>query len=212
MAHLRRTVAPQEEKETGRIEAFSDGVFAIAVTLLVLDLHVPAYKDGAAAGTLLHNLMGEWPSFLAYVTSFLTVLVMWLNHHRLFSHIRRVDHTLLILNGLLLMGITIVPFPTELVAAYIRTPDAVTAVAVYNGVYILIAVFYNALWHHARRDFRLLSRQADAAAVRAIDRQYRFGPIIYVVTLGLGFVNVVASVVLCLAMAVYFALPGKYWE
>src|SRR5262245_58066326 len=104
-----------EVKETARIEAFSDGVFAIAITLLVLDMKVPGSKDLPADVRLISVLGRQWPTYLAYVTSFLTILIMWVNHHRLFQHIKRTDNPFLMLNGLLLMGVTIVPFPTGLV-------------------------------------------------------------------------------------------------
>jgi len=102
------------ENETGRLEAFSDGVIAVAITLLVLDIKVPHATD-LGGGTLLRALSHQWPVYLAYLTSFATILVMWLNHHNLFKQIKRVDHTLLLLNGLLLLGVTLVPFPTALI-------------------------------------------------------------------------------------------------
>src|ERR1044071_3471000 len=100
------------EHETGRIEAFSDGVFAIAITLLVLDLKVPMERHGDRE--LLTALAQQWPTYLAYVTSFSTILIMWINHHRVFSLIGRADDRLLFYNGLLLLGVSIVPFPTSL--------------------------------------------------------------------------------------------------
>src|ERR1700733_6269644 len=107
------------EKETGRLEAFSDGVFAIAITLLALELKVPAiwetngkYTSEALAAGLAH----EWPSYFAFITSFFTVLIMWVHHHAIFRLVKRVDVTLLFANGFLLMLVTVVPFPTAVVA------------------------------------------------------------------------------------------------
>ena len=113
----------QQEKETGRIEAFSDGVFAIAITLLILEIKVPNAHD-LGAGGLGAALLRLWPSYLAFVTSFATILVMWVNHHKLFRHIRRSDDAFLFLNGLLLLFVTSVPFPTSLVAEYLQRPEA----------------------------------------------------------------------------------------
>src|SRR5882672_2129896 len=97
--------------ETGRIEAFSDGVFAIAITLLVLDLKVPrALQDGR---TLASSLGAMWPSYLAFVTSFATILIMWINHHRMFTLIGRADDRVMFYNGLLLLGVTVVPFTAQ---------------------------------------------------------------------------------------------------
>src|ERR1044071_6817642 len=112
-----------EEKETGRTEAFSDGVFAVAITLLVLNIkipgldlspgHLPADKD------LWPMLVKEWPMLAAYATSFATIGVMWLNHHRLYTHIKRIDTGLLLLNLLLLLVIVFIPVPTALIAEYL---------------------------------------------------------------------------------------------
>jgi uncharacterized membrane protein len=96
---------PVEEKETGRIEAFSDGVFAIAVTLPVLELRVPELAEEATNGELWSALLDHWPSYLAYLVSFATILIVWVNHHRLFTIIRRSDSRFLFLNGALLLAI-----------------------------------------------------------------------------------------------------------
>src|SRR5512132_2117231 len=103
----------EQEKETGRIEAFSDGVFAIAITLLVLDLKVPRDLDEGVS--LAQALLRQWPSYLAFIASFATIGVMWINHHKLFTLIKRSDDVLLILNVILLLGVTLTPFPTALV-------------------------------------------------------------------------------------------------
>ena len=193
------------DQETGRIEAFSDGVFAVAITLLVLDLHVPALKDAPLG--LLKALEGQWPALAAYMVSFLTILVMWLNHHRLFEQIRRKDHLLMIYNGLLLMLVTLIPFPTALVAAYIRTPDAKIAAVLYCGLNLLMALAFNLLWNHAARDGRLLAADHDMHRVHHITQQYRFGPILYAAAFALAFISVNACVGLIGLLAVFFALP-----
>ena len=203
------------EKETARIEAFSDGVFAIAITLLVLDLKVPkpAELTGAAGlfGThgLFAALLAQWPTFLAYLTSFLTILVMWVNHHFLFGLVRRTDHLFMYLNGLLLLFVTFVPFPTALVAAYLQHPQASIAAAAYSATFVAIAVTYNLLWRYASTNHRLLDHAASSAAVREIDRSYRFGPLLYLVALALAFVDLRASLATCLGLAVFFSITGS---
>ncbi len=114
------------EKETGRLEAFSDGVFAIAMTLLVLELKVPHAAAGGelSAASLARNLLREWPGYLALVTSFFTVLIMWVHHHILFKLVGRPDAKLLFANGFLLLMVSMVPFPTAVVAEYLATPAA----------------------------------------------------------------------------------------
>jgi uncharacterized membrane protein len=124
--------SPGEEqgpKETGRVEAFSDGVFAIAITLLVLDLKVPKAAEVGPEG-LLPALFRQWPMFLAYLASFATILVMWVNHHKLFNFIHRTSDAFLFLNGLLLLFVTFVPFPTALVSEHLRDSQARTAAAI----------------------------------------------------------------------------------
>jgi uncharacterized membrane protein len=193
--------------ETNRIEAFSDGVFAIAVTLLVLEIKVP--RDLAPSTTLAQALAHQWPSYLAFVTSFFTILIMWVNHHRLFTHIGHCDDRLLFYNGLLLLGIAALPFPTALVAEYLGHAGQTTAASVYNGTLIVIAIWFNVLWRSASSNGRLLHENHDRDAVQHITASYRFGPISYVVALALAFVSVTASLLLNLALAVYFALPSK---
>jgi len=196
----------KEENGTGRLEAFSDGIFAVAITLLVLDIHVPHVELGLG-----RELLKQWPVYLAYGTSFSTILIMWINHHKLFRHIQRADHGLLI-NGLLLMGITLVPFPTALVSEYLNRPnlaDARIAAALLNGLSVLIAVLLNLVWRHASRHGRLLSANPDRMRVQQITNQYRFGPLLYGIGVALAFVNVYASVGMSFALALFFALPEK---
>jgi uncharacterized membrane protein len=196
-----------EEKETGRVEAFSDGVFAIAITLLVLELKVPRHEATEAAG-LADALMKQWPSYLAYITSFVTILIMWVNHHRLFKLITRADNVFLFLNGLLLLFVTLVPFPTALLAEYIEHPDGKTAAVVYSGTYLAIALSFNLLRRYAWVKGKLLGKQSDAVLAEAISRQYAFGPLMYGVAFVLAFFSVVASVGVCMALAVFFAFSG----
>lgn len=145
-----------EEKETARIEAFSDGVIAIAITLLVLNIKVPQTSDLSEGMGLLAALLRQWPAYFAFATIFLTILVMWINHHRLFRNIKYSNHTLLLINGLLLMVITFIPFPTSLLAEYIEHRDARISAAVYSGTFVLLALLFNLLWRYASGGGRLL--------------------------------------------------------
>jgi len=193
--------------DTARIEAFSDGVFAIAITLLVLDLKVP--RELHEGQTLTAALADQWPAYVAFVTSFLTILVMWINHHRMFTLIGRADDRLLIFNGLLLLGITVVPFPTSLVAEYLGHDGQRTAALVYNGTFIAIAICFNLLWHCAASNSRLLNSDASPSAAQAITNSYRFGPLVYGVAFALALVSVKASLALNLGLALFFALPNE---
>ena len=199
--------SPRDENETARVEVFSDGVFAIAMTLLVLDIKVPHASDLVGNTTLPDLLEHEWPAFVAYVLSFATILVIWTNHHKLFRLIRRCNHTFLMINGALLMGVTLVPFTTALLAEYITHPGAPTAAAVYSGAFILIALLFNVLWHYAAHKDRLLLPGHDRAVATSITRQYRFGPPLYLAAFLLALFSVPASVGLCALVVCFFALP-----
>lgn len=190
--------------ETARVEAFSDGVFAIVITLLILEIKIPNPNTGKLSVLLLRH----WPSYVSFVISFVFIGIMWTNHHRLFTHIRRSDHGLLLLNLLLLLGVCIVPFPTAVLAANLGRPDAKMVAMLYNGTYVVIAIFFNFLWRYANSSRRnLLAHDVDRDAVARINRRYAAGPLFYLICFGLAWVSVAASLALNLALAVFFALP-----
>jgi uncharacterized membrane protein len=201
-------VRRDEEKETGRVEAFSDGVIAIAITLLILEIKVPKVAE-VASGELGAKLLGLWPSFLAFVTSFGMILVMWVNHHRIFRLVRTTDYPFLYWNGFLLLAVTFVPFPTALLAEHLAGPEATAATAFYTGTFVVIALAFNGVWRHLRKHPRLLLASADPEEIEGISRQYRFGPLFYLIAFGLAFVYVAAAVAACLALAIFFAFAGR---
>jgi uncharacterized membrane protein len=175
-----QTEAPAiREKETGRLEAFSDGVFAIAMTLLALELKVPHFDAGGdMTAKLIAGLDGQWPSYFAFLTSFFTVLIMWVHHHAIFRLVRGVDATLLFANGFLLMLVTAVPFPTAVVAEYLRTPAAAAACTFYAGFFVLIGIaFMVLLWAAFRKE--VLYPDASPATIARLRRSYRLGPPLY---------------------------------
>jgi uncharacterized membrane protein len=200
-----------DEKTTARIEAFSDGVFAIAITLLILDLRAPILGAGtppeAESAELLRRLGAMWPNVVAYLMSFAVILVMWVNHHRIFTIVRKTDHAFLFWNGLLLMFVCIVPFPTELLSKYFLTPAAKVVAAVYAGHGLLIALSFTALWRHATKREQLLAPGSRAAVAR-LSEQYRFGPLMYVVATLLSLFSAWASVGLCLLFVIFFSFQG----
>jgi uncharacterized membrane protein len=197
-----------EEKETARVEGFSDHVFAIAMTLLVIEIKLPS-PDQVAAEGLAPALVSLWPSYLAFLTSFFTILVIWVHHHWIFGLISRIDHPSLYMNGLLLLFVAFVPFPTALIAEYSLHSDARVAANIYTGTFLAISLAFDALWRYASK--RLLpphptcEKRKEAAQ---ITRQYRFGPPLYFAAFGLSFVYETLSLTLCLLMALFFALGG----
>ena len=161
---------------TTRVEAFSDGVLAIAITLLVLDLRVPL-RDGLHT-SLAHALARQWPSYAAYVTSFLIIGIIWVNHHAVFGYLGAADRMLLFLNLVLLMFVAAIPFTTSLFAEYLTAGrDAHTAAVVYSGVMLAMAVAFSCLCAWAASHPRLLREGVDPAAARgvgrAVQRRYR---------------------------------------
>jgi uncharacterized membrane protein len=192
--------------ETGRIEAFSDGVFAIAITLLILEIRVPQ----PSAGPLGPQLARQWPSYLSFFISFAFIGIMWINHHRLFNHIRRTDTALLLLNLVLLLGVTFVPFPTSVLAAHLGHPDQRLAAILFSATYFVIAVFFNVLWRYVAMSHRhLLGTEVNQDAVVGILRQYALGPLAYLVCVALAWISVPASLSLNFVLACFFAMPPR---
>jgi uncharacterized membrane protein len=193
--------------ETTRVEAFSDGVFAIAITLLILNIKIPL----PAGGPLLAQMGRQWASYVSFVISFAFIGIMWINHHRLFTHIQHSDNGLLLFNLLLLLGVTFVPFPTSVLAAHLGQADQKLAAMLYHGTYFFIAIFFNLLWRYATSPARhLLAHDVDATAVASISRQYAFGPLTYLVCFALAWVSVAASLILNILLACFFALPPEW--
>jgi uncharacterized membrane protein len=196
-----------ERTSTGRLEAFSDGVFAIAITLLVLDLKVPPRLDSEQA--LAGALLDQWPGYVAFVASFAVIGIMWLNHHRMFQLIQRATHGVLLLNGLLLFMISAVPFPTALVSEYLGHDGARVAAVVYCGWLVLTSMTWNALWLYAaspRRRPPVLAVPADHAKVRGLTRSYLIGPGIYAAAALIAWFAPAVAVGLCGVNAVIYAI------
>jgi uncharacterized membrane protein len=189
------------ERNPERLVFFSDAVFAIAVTLLVLQIHPP--ED---TRHLLHGLAALWPSYLSYAISFLLIGQVWANHHVMFDHIRAADRTLLFLNTLLLMDIAFLPFAASVLAAAFRTGHGQrTAVVFYGVVFELAALLFNVIWGYARHEHRLLGTTIDAVGSRAISRRFRLA----LVLIGIG--TLLGALLPVLGLAVIAAFIPYYW-
>lgn len=190
--------------DTGRLEMFADGVMAIAITLLILEVAVP-HVQGRSLGSALAR---QWPSYVAFVVSFLTIGIIWVNHHHMFKLIARTNHTFLILNVLFLMTICILPWPTALLADFARDPDGRTiAAAVYGGVMTGVAVMFNVVWRYASRDQRLLVPGISTDAIAKSHRNYLAGPVVYGAATVIAFIEPYVSMGIFAALAVYWLLP-----
>ncbi len=197
-----------ERKETARIETFSDSVFAIAITLLVLEIEVPKASKLGAGGSLGLALLHLWPHYVAFVTSFITILAMWVNHHRIFKFVLRSDHFFLYWNGFLLLLITFMPFPTTVLAEYFLHPEARVAGALFAGTLFAIALAFKGLWRYASKNGRLLAQGIAQADIDQITRQYQYGPLLHLVAFMSSFLSVGLSVGVCLCLAVFFGAKG----
>ena len=197
-----------------RLEAFSDGVFGVAITLLVLNIRVPLAQDiqSSTPSTLANALLQQWPIYLSYVLSFFTIGIVWANHHRTFTYISHADHTLRMLNLFLLMTVTLIPFTTQLLSTYIQPPSSTanvindgqtTAAFVYALGWVLLSIAYNLLWRYAIAK-KLVHEQLTATALRNISRRVLLGLVLYLVAAIGAFFNAFVGVALCFALAVFY--------
>ena len=189
-----------------RLETFADGVFAIAATLLILNVDAQIPGDVEDLGT---RILHIWPSYLAYAVSFVTIGIMWVNHHTLMAQVDRTDRRFLFANIGLLMCIAFVPFPTRLVAEHIRGAGARDAALVYGFTMVATAILFSVTWFYASVGRRLLRPDADAAVVSGISRSYLPGPWIYFGATLVAFLSPTASVVLFLAIAALYVLESS---
>ncbi|HET7027383.1 MAG TPA: TMEM175 family protein [Candidatus Limnocylindrales bacterium] len=191
---------------TGRVEAFSDGVMAIAITLLVLDLRVPTVAETSTSGLGVF-LAGQWPTYVAYLAAFLSIGVIWLNHSALVDVIARFDRRLHWLNLMLLLGVATLPFPTALMAEFVAegSHDASLATALYGALALVMALPWTFIWRHLRDRPDLLEPGYDAAFADAAIRRNIWGPLIYAAATAVAFVEPLVALVLYVLIAVFFA-------
>lgn len=189
------------------METFSDGVFAIAATVLVLEIGVDTHSHDLG-----RELLDLWPSYLAYATSFLTIGIIWMNHHTCVDTFARADRVLLFLNLLLLMTVAFLPFPTRLVAEYLQDPGERAAVYAYAATFLVMACIYNVWWRYASGGRRLIADHVAEGRLQAISRAFNPGPAIYLVTLLVAFASPLASVLLTLAIAAFYLPSAALFE
>jgi uncharacterized membrane protein len=189
---------------TGRTEAFSDGVLAIAITLLILEIGVPVVGPDE---TLTHELLELWPKYVTFAVSFLTIGIIWINHHALFDRVVRIDRRLQSLNLLLLLSVSFVPFPTAVLGDYVRDADNGRAAAVLYGINMLLVGFaFLALWRHLFAHPELRAPGFSDADVRTSIKRTIIGPIVYAIGIAVALVSAPASLVVYAAIAIYFAV------
>ncbi|MFE7798046.1 TMEM175 family protein [Nocardia sp. NPDC057440] len=195
---------------TARVEAFSDGVMAIAITLLILEIRLPEYEPGHLLGALGHI----WPSYVAYLASFLTIGVIWMNHHAFFSRVRHVDHVLRWWNLMLLLGVSVLPFPTMVLAEHAvhgSGNDAKVAAALYGIAGVMMTVPWAPLWWRLVSRPELLEPAFDSAFARRESVRAYPGIVIYAICIGVGLIQPVAALILYLVVAIFYGFTSQGW-
>jgi uncharacterized membrane protein len=190
----------------GRMEAFSDGVFAIVITLLILDIKVPVGEHGHLGRALGH----QWPQYVAYLSSFLIVGIIWLNHHATVNLLARTDHRMQVLNLLLLLTVSVVPWPTALLAEYTRdgtAGDQRIAVLIYGLTFTVMSFAFNGLWRYLLRHKELHKPHVSPNALEVRSRRYNLGLAAYPIATAIGLLSVPVFLGLMLALAVVYLLP-----
>jgi len=189
---------------TKRLEAFSDGVFAIAITLLVLELNVPAGDH------LWDQLKDEWPSFAAFFVSFWVIGIIWVNHHGVLDHLARADRGVLYLNLLLLLTVVFIPFPTALLAEHLKPGegDETTAAVIYSAAFIAMSFAYGVLWTYITKRKDLLGVELTDEQIRRTSIRFQIGTPFYIVQLAFAFISPAIVLALNAALAVYYMVAG----
>lgn len=193
---------------TSRLEAFSDGVFAVAITLLVLQFTVPEVGSGA----LLAKVLSQWPQLVTYVATFLTVGVVWVNHHTIFRNLRAVDRTIQFINLVLLMTVVLLPYPTALLGRYLNAGENGSVAAAYYAVVMtLMAISFQTLVAWALTHPNLLKPEIQGVRPGAVLPRFALGLVIYAVSIGLAFVSTWLVVALYAFNALYYAFNQLSW-
>ena len=200
-------IEKQQEKETTRIETFSDGVFCIAVTLLSLEIGVDV-KNSATNSSLFHALLEKWPLYFAYIISFINVLLAWMGHHSLFKNLRSTDNYVMISNGILLMLVALVPFPTKTLGLFLLSGALKMAVVFYTLYFVLISLAFRLLWHAASRKRELLVHHLTNADIKAITRNENIGLICNCIVTLSAFINPWVALGLSFIMWMYWIFFG----
>jgi uncharacterized membrane protein len=193
---------------TSRLETFADGVFAIAATLLVLNVEVPEFGERS----LTHELLRLWPAYAGYAVSFATIGIIWVNHHTVLQQLRGVDRIFLFINVFFLLCVAFIPFPTRLLATYLRTGDGRAAAVAYGITLTATALAFNLMWRYAiGGGGRLLRADADRREVDGITRSYRPGVPMYAAATLVGIFQAEVSAALFALIALFYVISSSFF-
>lgn len=194
------------DKETSRVEAFSDGVFAIAITLLILEIKVPAFENFNSGELLYKALIKLWPSYFAFAVSFTAILIMWINHHGYFNYLKTIDAKFLYANGFLLMLVTFIPFPSAILAKYINSNAINAAAAFYCGTMVLISIAYNLIWYTSAYKRRLIKPIISTNLINKIRKAYWIGFIVCLAAFVISIFYAYVGIIICISLWVLWSL------
>ncbi|GAB4021111.1 DUF1211 domain-containing protein [Spirosoma sp. KCTC 42546] len=198
-------MADFQGNETLRMETFSDGVFAIDITLLTFQLKAPSLKAATSNHSLALALFHQWPDYIAYFISFITIFIIWLNHHRMYNVIQRSDVRFMFYNGLLLLLVSIIPFTTSLLADYINTPANQLSSALYMLLFAGISCSLLMMWSYATENYRLLKRPAADVRIQTVRSSLRISTSIYALAAAIAMVLPSISILMALAVVFYLS-------
>jgi len=185
-----------------RVEAFSDGIFAIIITLLVLEIKVPHLNENPSAIELMQSLLALFPKFSGWIISFFTVAVIWVNHHRIFKQFKQLDNGIFWWNAVLLLWTSFIPFPTAVMGDY---PNNQTSIVLYGMVMALMAVSFTLMRMYALRKGNVLEDEVNLAAFRkGTMLSLVFGPLMYLTGIVVGFIHPYLAFAVYLGIPVYF--------
>jgi uncharacterized membrane protein len=197
------------EMSTGRLETFTDGVFAIAITLLIIEVKVPSHED-LEKQSLMQYIYHQWPKYFAYVFSFINIGIYWANHHYLFKLFRRTDHYFNLLNLFFLMGIAFFPYPAGILGEYIMEEEHRKAAIIFYTFSIWMpAVGWFLMWTYARHKKRIIDHRLTDKFIYKLNRLFIVSNLLYLFSFLLSTVNAIASISLSIALTFVYILPPK---
>jgi TMEM175 potassium channel family protein len=197
------------EVTTNRLEAFSDGVFAIAITLLIIEIKVPSHDD-LRGETLMTYILQQWPKYFAYILSFVIIGIYWANHHYLFKLFRRTDHVFNLLNVFFLMTISFLPFPTGVLGDYIILPEHEKHAVTFYALAIWMPAFaWLVIWLYAKHKRRIIDHGLTPRFINTLTLQYILSNILYVSAFLVSLISPLASIIICVGLTLLYLLPPK---
>lgn len=198
------------QTDTQRLEAFSDGIFAIVITLLILEIKVPQVNPNEGTPSLASGLFALWSSYFAYIFSFTMIGFFWANHHYIFQVYERSDRIFKLINLFFLMFISFLPFPTAVLARYITdAQQQQTAIILYALTLFVTVLMWLLMWLYASRDHRLVNKNLDDQFIAHLARQYTLTSVLYFLALVLSLGNGIAGLALCVSLTLLYLLPQK---